>query len=166
MSRTVSIRGSNLDAIYCARWVRFRCNSTDSHSVVFRTETDKTARLAALGFNVIPHLICETVDIAVSYFRDIANTRDSLPFWIDGVVMKIDDIGKQDELGVVSGKPKGQVAWKFDSVGAETVLEGVVVTGGHNGVLYPTAQLRPVEIGGTTVSNASLAKSVSLRFFP
>jgi DNA ligase (NAD+) len=97
------------------------------------------------------------VDDAVGYFRDIANTRDRLPFWIDGVVMKINDIGKQNELGVVSGKPKGQVAWKFDSVGAETVIEGVVITGGHNGVLYPTAQLRPVEIGGTTVSNASLA---------
>lgn len=126
-------------------------------SFAFKTESKKSARLASLGFNVIPHMLCVTADQAVGYFRSIATTRDTLPFWIDGVVMKIDDIGKQDELGVVGGKPKGQVAWKFDSAGAETVLEGVVVTGGHNGVLYPTAQLRPVEIGGTTVSNASLA---------
>jgi NAD-dependent DNA ligase/predicted DNA-binding WGR domain protein len=80
-----------------------------------------------------------------------------LPIWIDGVVMKVDDIAKQRELGVTAGRPKGQIAWKFDSSGAETVLEGVVVSGGHTGGLYPTAQLRPVDIGGTTVSNASLA---------
>jgi len=71
--------------------------------------------------------------------------------------MKFDDLAAQTELGVSSGRPKGQVAWKFDSVGMETVLEGVVVSGGHTGALNPTAQFRPVEIGGTTVSNASLA---------
>jgi DNA ligase (NAD+) len=71
--------------------------------------------------------------------------------------MKINNIEKQRELGVTAGRPKGQVAWKFDSVGVETVLEGVVISGGHTGALIPTAQLRPVEIGGTTVSNASLA---------
>lgn len=126
-------------------------------SVEFRTETEKTERLAELGFNVISHVRCENADEAVGYFQKIAQTRDVLPFWIDGVVMKINDIAQQVELGVTGGKPKGQVAWKFDSVGVETVLEGVVVSGGHTGVLYPTAQLRPVEIGGTTVSNASLA---------
>ncbi|MBK6295156.1 MAG: hypothetical protein IPF55_13390 [Rhodoferax sp.] len=80
-----------------------------------------------------------------------------MPIWIDGVVMKVDDITRQPALGVTTGRPKGQVAWKFDSSGAETVLEDVVISGGHTGGLYPTAQLRPVDIGGTTVSNASLA---------
>ena len=126
-------------------------------SKVFNTETEKVERLSKLGFNVIPHACCENADEAVDYFKNIALTRDSLPFWIDGVVLKIDDIAKQTELGVTGGRPKGQIAWKFDSVGEETVLEGVVVSGGHTGGLYPTAQLKPVEIGGTTVSNASLA---------
>lgn len=57
---------------------------------------------------------------------------------------KLYDLADQSELGVSSGRPKGQVAWKFDSVGMETVLEGVVVNGGHTGALNPTAQLRPV----------------------
>lgn len=126
-------------------------------SVAFRTESEKTARLAELGFNVISHVRCDTAEEAVRYFRDIHATRDALPIWIDGVVMKADDIARQAELGVSSGRPKGQVAWKFDSSGAETVLEGVVISGGHTGGLYPTAQLRAVDIGGTTVSNASLA---------
>jgi DNA ligase (NAD+) len=129
----------------------------DGRSVAFQTESQKSARLAELGFNVIQHAVYEAVEDAIDYFRQIAETRDSMPIWIDGVVMKVDDIAKQRELGVTAGRPKGQIAWKFDSSGAETVLEGVVVSGGHTGGLYPTAQLRPVDIGGTTVSNASLA---------
>jgi DNA ligase (NAD+) len=93
----------------------------------------------------------------VAWYRDVAERRDHLPFWIDGIVIKIDDVARQDALGITAGRPKGQVAWKFDSAGAETVLEDVIVSGGHTGSLVPTAQLRPVEIGGTTVSSASLA---------
>lgn len=131
--------------------------SRDGQSVVFQTEAQKSARMAELGFNVITHQIHKSAEGAIGYFQQIAQTRDALPIWIDGVVMKVDDIAKQRELGITAGRPKGQVAWKFDSSGAETVLEGVVVSGGHTGGLYPTAQLRPVDIGGTTVSNASLA---------
>jgi DNA ligase (NAD+) len=129
----------------------------DGRSVEFQTESEKSARLAELGFNVIQHSVFEVVDNAIDYFKSVGATRESLPIWIDGVVMKVDDIAKQRDLGVTAGRPKGQIAWKFDSSGAETVLEGVVVSGGHTGGLYPTAQLRPVDIGGTTVSNASLA---------
>jgi DNA ligase (NAD+) len=129
----------------------------DGRSVEYSTETEKVARLQELGFNVIPYFRYERAEDAVAYFREIATTRDELPIWIDGVVMKVDDIARQRELGVTAGRPKGQIAWKFDSSGAETVLEGVVVSGGHTGGLYPTAELRPVDIGGTTVSSASLA---------
>ncbi len=129
----------------------------DGQSVVFQTEAQKSARMAELSFNVIQHQIHTSADSAIAYFQQIAQTRDTLPIWIDGVVMKVDDIAKQRELGITAGRPKGQIAWKFDSTGAETVLEGVVVSGGHTGGLYPTAQLRPVDIGGTTVSSASLA---------
>ena len=131
--------------------------SINGKPVEFKTENDKTKRLLELGFNVMPHVSCANVDEAIAYFHEIGRTRAELPIWIDGVVLKINDIQRQIELGISGGRPKGQVAWKFDSVGAETVLEGVVVSGGHTGGLYPTAQLRPVEIGGTTVSNASLA---------
>ncbi|MDP2369286.1 NAD-dependent DNA ligase LigA [Rhodoferax sp.] len=129
----------------------------EGRSVDFALETDKTARLAELGFNLVPHARIERAQDAVAYFEQVAATRNELPIWIDGVVMKVDDIAQQRALGVTAGRPKGQVAWKFDSAGAESVLEGVVVSGGHTGGLYPTAQLRPVDIGGTTVSNASLA---------
>ena len=131
--------------------------SRDGETYNFETEIEKTVRLAELGFSVMPHTHCSDADEAVQYFKTIAQTRNELPIWIDGVVMKINVIEKQVELGVTGGRPKGQIAWKFDSAGAETLLEGVVVSGGHTGGLFPTAQLRAVEIGGTTVSNASLA---------
>lgn len=120
------------------------------------TEWDKLDQLQLLGFNVIEHERCETPDQAVAYFERIRETRDELPFWIDGVVFKIDDLSIQQKLGVTANRPKGQVAWKFDSKGAATKLLSYSVTVGHTGALIPNAQLAPVEIGGTTVSNALL----------
>lgn len=129
----------------------------DQRGFEFESEAQKTDRLALLGFNVIPHQVCHSADEVIAYFEQVTRERDDLPFWIDGIVLKLDDIAEQRAMGVTSGRPKGQVAWKFDSAGAETVLVGVNISGGHTGALIPNAELEPVEIGGTTVRNASLA---------
>jgi DNA ligase (NAD+) len=123
----------------------------------FATETEKTNRLAELGFNVIRHQLCSTTDEAIGFYEQIVKERDELPIWIDGVVLKVNDIARQRAMGATAGRPKGQIAWKFDSAGAETTLLGVNVSGGHTGALIPNAELEPVEIGGTTVRSASLA---------
>lgn len=120
------------------------------------TETEKLNRLRALGFQCIPSETCPDADAALAYFRRIEGDRDALPFWIDGIVVKIDDLAQQTALGETAGRPKGQVAWKFASEGAETVVESVVLSGGHTGSIVPTAKLRPVTIGGTTVQSALL----------
>lgn len=125
--------------------------------VQWKTEAQKTERLAELGFNVIDHQILETADAVVQYFKNVASARSDLGIWIDGVILKINDIPKQRALGFTDGKPKGQLAWKFDSAGAESVLEAVVLSGGHTGGIFPTAKFRPVQIGGTTVTSALLA---------
>ena len=70
-------------------------------SVAFASESTKLARLAELGFNVISHQHCDTPDEAIAYFRRIAAERDTLPIWIDGVVMKVDDIAHQRALHAV-----------------------------------------------------------------
>jgi DNA ligase (NAD+) len=72
------------------------------------------------------------------------------------VVLKVNDLALQERMGVTAGRPKGQVAWKFDSSGAQTELVGVVISGGHTGSIVPTGQLKPVDIGGTTISSVSL----------
>lgn len=124
--------------------------------VTLPTESSKLMHLANLGFTVIEHEACTSPEEAVAYFERIRETRDELPFWIDGVVFKVDDLAAQQRLGVTANRPKGQVAWKFDSKGAETTLLAYTVSVGHTGALIPTAQLAPAEIGGTTVSNALL----------
>jgi DNA ligase (NAD+) len=129
----------------------------DEEGRQFTTETEKTERLAELGFNVIQHLACATSDDAIAFFEQTVKQRDDLPIWIDGVVLKLNDIAAQRAMGSTGGRPKGQIAWKFDSSGAETTLVGVNVSGGHTGALIPNAELTPVEIGGTTVKSASLA---------
>ena len=122
----------------------------------FVSEADKARRLESLGFMLMPQKLCQDVEEAVRYYRTVVSEREQLPFWIDGVVFKIDNLAVQQRLGQIGGRPKGQVAWKFDSSGAETELIGVVISGGHTGAIIPTGQLRPVDIGGTTVSSVSL----------
>ncbi len=122
-----------------------------------KTEMDKAARLEVLGFQRMPFECCTTVEDVVKYFDRIKEERAELPFWIDGVVIKIDDLAHQSALGMTGGRPKGQVAWKFQSEGAPSVLLSYTISGGHTGSLLPNAQFEPVNIGGTTVSNALLA---------
>jgi DNA ligase (NAD+) len=123
---------------------------------VFATEQAKLERLQELGFQVIEHRLCQSPEQGIAYFTEVTQTRDELPFWIDGVVFKVNDLRAQEALGSTGNRPKGQVAWKFDSKGAETTLRSYSVSVGHTGALIPTAQLAPVEIGGTTVSSALL----------
>lgn len=79
----------------------------------FASEAAKAARLSALGFLAMPCHACVTIEEAIGYFRQIAATRATLPFWIDGVVMKIDDLEHQRAMGARNGRPRGQVAFKF-----------------------------------------------------
>lgn len=123
----------------------------------FRTETEKLERLVELGVNTIGSRLCLSPAQTVAYYEEIAKKRSELPIWIDGIVIKVDDLAIQTSLGATAGKPKGQIAWKFDSAGAESRLISVSITGGHTGALIPVADLEPVEIGGTTVKSASLA---------
>jgi DNA ligase (NAD+) len=135
----------------------------DGLSYSFKSEAEKAQRLTELGFNLIPQRLCQSAEDAVAYFREIAEQREALPFWIDGVVLKMNDLALQERLGVTSGRPKGQVAWKFDSTGAETELIGVIISGGHTGSIVPTGQLRSVDIGGTTISSVSLVNFDEIR---
>lgn len=122
----------------------------------FASEHEKVERLLELGFEVVPGELCPTPEACVEYFERIRQERDELAFWIDGVVFKLDDLAQQARLGSTANRPKGQVAWKFDSKGQETRLLSCTITVGHTGALIPTAQLEPVDIHGTTVSSALL----------
>ena len=91
-----------------------------------------------------------------AFYAAMAEQRDSLPYEIDGVVVKVNDFRLQRELGLKSRSPRWAIAWKFPPRQALTVVENIVPSVGRTGVITPTAHLRPVEVSGVTVSRATL----------
>jgi DNA ligase (NAD+) len=96
------------------------------------------------------------VEGCLDYYRDIGARRAKLPFQIDGVVYKVDSRADQEKLGFVSRAPRWALAHKFPADEEMTLLEGVVFNVGRTGALTPAAKLKPVFVGGVTVSNATL----------
>ncbi len=124
---------------------------------VVASQTEALARLRGWGFPVSAWNASATgLDAVVAHFRRLETARDDLPFEIDGVVVKVDDTGLQERLGMRSRSPRWAVAWKFPARGATTRLKGVVWSVGRTGVVSPVADLEPVAVGGVTVSSATL----------
>ncbi|NLA76233.1 MAG: NAD-dependent DNA ligase LigA, partial [Clostridiales bacterium] len=113
--------------------------------------------IKSLGFNVIPsYKEFDTVEGAIGEIRNIGEMRGSLPFDIDGAVVKVNDFSQRNELGSTSKFPKWAVAFKYPPEEKETELLDIEINVGRTGVLTPTAVFRPVQLAGTTVSRATL----------
>jgi DNA ligase (NAD+) len=98
----------------------------------------------------------DTVDEVLEIHRQLAEQRDDLPYEIDGVVVKLDDLAAREELGATSHHPRWAFAYKFAPRREITRVESIVLSVGRTGVVTPVALLRPVELGGVTVSRATL----------
>lgn len=115
------------------------------------------ARLRDWGIRVSPlSRVVKGVDGCQAYYDEIAALRDSLPYEIDGIVLKVDRIDLQQELGFVSRAPRWAIAFKFPAQEVTTVVRSVDFQVGRTGALTPVARLEPVFVGGVTVSNATL----------
>jgi DNA ligase (NAD+) len=109
------------------------------------------------GFIISPEVgTCRGIEEVIRFHERLLELRGKLPVEIDGTVFKIDDLSKQNELGSLARAPRWAIAFKFPPEQAETVLEGIDIQVGRTGALTPVARLRPVRVGGVTVSNASL----------
>jgi DNA ligase (NAD+) len=96
------------------------------------------------------------VDGVIEFYRDMAVRRDSLPYEIDGVVVKVDSFGVQRDLGEKTRSPRWAIAYKFPPRQAVTIVEDIIPQVGRTGVVTPVAQLKPVEVSGVIVSRATL----------
>ena len=113
--------------------------------------------LEQLGFVVNPkRILANNIDEIWDFIQEVGQERDNLPYDIDGVVIKVNDLASQEELGFTVKAPKWAVAYKFPAEEKEAKLLSVDWTVGRTGVVTPTANLTPVQLAGTTVSRATL----------
>jgi DNA ligase (NAD+) len=113
--------------------------------------------LRHLGFKVEPHSkICLTIDEVFDLCNVWEGKREKLPYDIDGVVVKVDSVEQQRQLGFTAKAPRWAIAYKYPARQATTTVESIEVQVGRTGALTPVACLKPVEVGGVTVSRATL----------
>lgn len=115
------------------------------------------AQIKDWGFEVSEYsTLCPTLQNAQDFFQAMTHKRDSLPYDIDGVVFKVNDMGLQSRLGFSARSPRWAIAYKFEAEKAETQLEDIIIQVGRQGALTPVAILHPVNVGGVVVSRATL----------
>ena len=111
----------------------------------------------SLGFKINPDIaLCHTIDEVKSYYERSVRRQEQLPYDADGVVVKIDSIAFQDELGFAGREPRWAIAYKFPAVQGTTRLLDIGINVGRTGSLNPYAILEPVHIGGVTIKHAAL----------
>ncbi len=121
------------------------------------TEIERFDLAKTFGFKVVKTILCKNFDEIEKQFQSFSKKRNSYPFEIDGLVVKINDIKLQKSLGSINQRPKGQVAYKFPNESKESTIKKVTWQIGPLGTVTPVAQIDPVQIGGSTVTYASLA---------
>ncbi|HEY1678913.1 MAG TPA: NAD-dependent DNA ligase LigA [Candidatus Sulfotelmatobacter sp.] len=123
----------------------------------FDRHSETLTALEKAGFKVNPnHKLVHSMEEVWGFIQQWEGKRDSLPYEIDGIVVKVDRTGLQDELGFTGKAPRWAIAYKYAARGGVTKLENIRWQTGRTGKLTPVAELAPIPIGGTTVRNATL----------
>ena len=141
------------------QFIAFNCEM-EAGAKRFTTEQEKFEFLRNLGFQAVPHRVCETTEDVEQFYATTATQRDQLPFEIDGVVVVMNSLDYQDAFITDDIKsrlrPKFTRAIKFGVKTAITIIKDVELSIGHSGAIVPTAVLEEVRIGGVNVSHALL----------
>lgn len=121
------------------------------------THSESLALLESLGFPVNPHVRrVEGIEAVIDFTTEWADARKDLDYETDGIVIKVDSLEEQQQLGFVSRAPRWATAYKFPAEQVTTKLEAIEVYVGRTGAMTPVAHVTPVSVGGTTVRNATL----------
>jgi DNA ligase (NAD+) len=129
----------------------------DPDAVIADRHSAAMARLRIWGFPVCPqNTVARGADGCLAFFRRIGAARNELPYGIDGVVYKVDRYDQQRELGFVARAPRWAIAHKFPAEEQATIVEAIDIQIGRTGAATPVARLKPVQVAGVTVTNATL----------
>jgi DNA ligase (NAD+) len=125
--------------------------------VVLESHWEFLQRLKQWGFRINPLIRPKiTIKEVLAYYQELNDRRHQIPYDIDGMVVKVDDLRLQERLGATTRSPRWAIAYKFQAVRETTLLENIEVQVGRTGVLTPVAHLRPVSVGGVMVTRATL----------
>ncbi len=128
------------------------------------TQEELLQNLQTWGFVVNPyHKLCKTPDEMMQYYQTMQEARETLDYEIDGLVFKVNDLRLQERLGSVGRSPRHSIAFKFAAEQVETEVEDIILQVGRTGVITPVAVLKPVIVGGVTVSRATLHNEEEIR---
>jgi DNA ligase (NAD+) len=129
-----------------------------------QTQVEELEYLKELGLKVNPHFAhANTIEECISFWNKWKSKNKSLGYWIDGVVIKVNEYALQEQLGYTGKAPRFAIAFKFPAEQVTTVVEDIVLQVGRTGVLTPVAHLRPVLVAGSTVSRATLHNEDEIR---
>ncbi|TFG34619.1 NAD-dependent DNA ligase LigA [Candidatus Thorarchaeota archaeon] len=136
----------------------FLYSIVEATGYVFKTQWQVLETISKWGLktNVARTRVCQGIDEALAYHREMDLLRDDLPYEIDGVVIKVNSLAHQDRLGMRTRDPRWAVAYKFKPRSATTKLQDITIQVGRTGRLTPVAELEPVNVGGVQVSRATL----------
>src|SRR5580704_15328725 len=145
-------------AITARRPLKFFAYAWGEASAQFaRSHAEALQHFGEWGFTVNPRSrMCHGIDEVLAAYHEIAADRAELPYDIDGVVYKVNDLGLQQRLGMVSRAPRWALAHKFPAQQAQTVLNDIIIQVGRQGSLTPVAVLEPITVGGVVVQRATL----------
>lgn len=122
-----------------------------------KTQIEELALLRTLGFKVNPHFkLCADIEEVIAFWKSWQNKKDKQDYWIDGVVVKVNEKKYQDAIGYTGKAPRFGIAFKFLAEQVTTIVEEIVFQVGRTGVVTPVAHLRPVLVAGSVVSRATL----------
>lgn len=123
---------------------------------IFHSESDKMNRIATLGLDRVETYFVGVENAVKWYNYYVEKLRDTLDYEIDGLIFKINDLEEQEMLGSQDNRPKGQIAWKFPNQEKKSTVEKITWQVGGTGRVTPVCHITPVELGGVTVTKASL----------